>query len=139
LISNLFQAGLFPILERSLDATSLRQSAISDNIANINTPNYKRKEVSFEEELKLALNKSSGGELLMSLTHPKHIPMTNSNLLTLQPQVQVDNNTLWRKDGNNVDVDVEMAELAKNTIKYQALSQRVSQEFIMLKTAIEGR
>jgi len=133
-----FNSGVLPTLERSLDATSLRQNVIADNIANVNTPNYKRKMVSFEEELKLALGRSSN-QIQIALTHPNHIPIGSAPLYRLKPQLETDNSTRWRNDGNNVDIDVEMAEMAKNVIKYQALTQRVSGKFASLKMVIEGR
>lgn len=137
--SGLFLTGSFPVLEKTLDAVALRHQAIADNIANVNTPNYKKKGVSFEEELKMALYRSSGDKIPLSTTNPKHIAIGGLPVPLLQPQVKVDNSTLWRKDGNNVDIDVEMAEMSKNTIKYESLTQRINQEFSMLKRAIEGR
>jgi len=136
---NLFNKNTFTVLEKSLDAVSLRQAAITDNIANVNTPYYKKKEVSFEEELKAVLHKDASTKLSVTVTHPKHIPIGSSSLNYLQPNVVVENNTFWRKDKNNVDVDVEMAEMAKNTIKYQALTQKMSGELAKLKKVIEGR
>lgn len=138
MISDLFTIGVLPVLEKSLDAASLRQSAIADNMANVNTPNYKKKEVSFEEELKSALGRS-GSKIPGILTHPKHIPIRGTSFYHLQPQVYIDNTTRWKNDGNNVDIDVEMAEMAKNTIKYQSLIQRTSQEFAGLRKVMEGR
>lgn len=137
-MNSIFSSGVIPILEKSLDAVSLRQNAIADNIANVNTPNYKKKVVSFEEELKSALGRP-GGRLPAMITHPKHIPIGGSSLSSLQPQIHLDKNTRWRNDGNNVDIDVEMGEMAKNTIKYQALTQRISQKFSSIKTVLEGR
>jgi len=130
--------GIIAVLEKSLDAVSLRQNMIADNIANVNTPHYKKKTVSFEEELKSALGMPSA-HLSGNLTNPKHIPIGGAALFQLQPQISLDKSTSWRKDDNNVDIDVEMAELAKNTIKYQALTQRVSGVFASLKKAVEGR
>lgn len=138
MVNSLFSSGVIPILEKSLDAVSLRQNVISDNIANVNTPNYKKKTVSFEEELKSALGRPSG-QLQPTVTHPRHIPIGATSLNRLQPQIHLNNNTSWRNDGNNVDIDAEMAEMAKNTIKYQALTQRISGKFASIKTVLEGR
>ena len=126
------------VLEKSLDASSLRNEAISQNISNVDTPGYKRKTVSFEEQLKSALNTSSVSGFR---THVKHIPTGNKNVSDIDIKITQDGKQLdMRLDGNNVDIDSEMAQLAKNTIKYDVLAQKISGDFRKIKSVInEGR
>ncbi len=125
------------LLERSIDAAWLRNEVIAENIANVDTPGYKRKTVAFEEYLNGALDKSAAGG---SRTGGKSLPL-GANPKDLKITVLEDaSNTTMRIDGNNVDIDTEMAEMAKNTIKYNTLIQSLSAEFRKLKHVIsEGR
>jgi len=124
------------ILEKSLNASWLKNEAISNNIANVNTPNYKREEVKFDT----ILNESMAGlSVEGKLTNRKHIPINNPQFLG-QPGVVRDYNSKARKDGNNVNIDVEMANLAKNSLYYNTLSQRLTGYFNKLKLVIkDGR
>lgn len=125
------------LLEKSLDATWLRNQAISHNIANVDTPGYKKKEVSFEEALDNAL---LGTGFSGKRTRDKHIRIGRGTLDEVIPEVRDVNPTKIRVDENNVDVETEMTELAYNTIKHHALVQKLNGEFNRLKTIInEGR
>ncbi|WP_066067195.1 flagellar basal body rod protein FlgB [Neobacillus soli] len=120
------------VLQQALDASVLRHNAISNNIANVNTPNYKPQKVVFEEILKGELANSS---FKGKRSDSKHIPIGNSiakPFITEQPMVMQNN-------GNGVDVDSEMTNLTKNSIWYQTLSYQLSEEFNLLKTAIKSR
>jgi len=121
------------LLEKALDASWLRNEAISNNIANVNTPNYKREEVRFDAVLSKSISDLT---VDAKITHKKHIPFTNSANIAMITK----DNSNFRKDGNSVNIDVEMAELAKNSIMYNALSQRVSGFFNRLRMVIrDGR
>lgn len=114
------------ILEKALDATWLRNDTISNNIANVDTPGYKRKDVEFEEFLHNAVkfNKS----------------MNKIDVDDIQPKIVTRINHLQtRIDGNNVDVDVEMTEMAKNSIRYNTLISQVSHEFKRMNTVLNAR
>ncbi|HOQ17601.1 MAG TPA: flagellar basal body rod protein FlgB [Defluviitaleaceae bacterium] len=101
------------ILEKALDASWLRNEIIAGNIANADTPNYKKKEVKFEQYLADALKSNN-----------------KKNVEKVQPRIVVNYDNLeTRMDGNNVDVDVEMVEMAKNSIRYNTLISQVSHEF----------
>ena len=120
------------IMHQALDASVLRHNTVSNNIANVNTPNYKAQKVVFEDILKGELaNTSFEGKT----TSSKHIPIGNSlnqALITAQPYSMQNN-------GNGVDIDSEMTELTKNNIWYQTLTYQVTEEFNLLKTAISSR
>jgi flagellar basal-body rod protein FlgB len=129
----------FRALEQSLNATTIRQNFISSNIANVDTPNYKAKDVVFQQELKKALNQN-GNSLRSYRTHPKHLPFSTQGSSTVQPRVVTKNDTFFNHNGNNVDLDYEMTELAKNQLLYHALTERVNGHFQSLRTVInEGR
>ncbi|MPN26950.1 Flagellar basal body rod protein FlgB [bioreactor metagenome] len=122
------------VLEQSLAAASLRHKVISNNIANVNTPGFKKSEVAFESLLQSALD---GTQLRMTSTNEKHFQIARSPL-QVTPTINTITDTSMRTDGNNVDVDIEMAELAKNNIYYNAVAQQLGQQFSGLKTVING-
>ena len=123
------------LLKRSLDASWLRNKVISNNIANVDTPGYKGQKVQFEEFLSQAIdNKAVQGVI----TNEKHIPIGAGSIGRLNAKVVTDNSTSMRLDGNNVDIESEMAQMAKNNIMYNALIQKISGEFSKLRTAING-
>lgn len=129
----------FRALEQSLNTTVLRQNLISSNIANVDTPNYKAKDVVFQQELEKALNRN-GNSLQSYRTHAKHIPFSTQGTSIPQPKVIIKKDTLFNHNGNNVDLDYEMTELAKNQLLYNALIERINGHFTSLKTVInEGR
>jgi flagellar basal-body rod protein FlgB len=132
IISNMFRTGL---LEKALDASVMRNDAISQNIANVDTPNYKKKVVRFEE----VFNELAG--IQGQVSNRRHMPIGDGNHSLVQPQLEEANS--WgvaRLDQNEVDINVEMAEMAKNTIKYNALIQRLNGSLTKLKSVInDGR
>lgn len=126
------------LLEKSLDAAWARNEAIAQNIANDDTPNYKRKDVAFEEYLNQSLDRT---KLEGNLTDKRHIAINNNDINKIQPAVTQDNSdTSMRLDGNNVDIDSEMSELAKNQIRYYTMIQLVNNGYSKIKNVIsEGR
>ena len=123
------------VLEQALSASSLRQKVISNNISNVNTPGFKKSEVVFEDFLQDAVG---GGKLQMTKTNSQHLPLQGKGIPT--PAVKVIDKTSFRTDGSNVDIDIEMANLSKNNIYYNAVVQQLSGYFTGIKSAIkEGR
>lgn len=118
-------------LERALDYSSKRNQVITNNIANVDTPFYKAKDVVFKTHLQQAMEK----QLDNIRTHPKHFKFSSN----LEPyQIITDNNTIFNHNGNNVDMDKEMANLAKNQIYYRAVTDFVSGKFNTLRNVIRG-
>lgn len=118
------------VLDKAADASNLRNELISNNIANVSTPNYKRKDIDFESMLQ--------AELAGSSSLSTAVDKVNGNLELLDPQVYTDNSTLsYRLDGNNVDIATEEAYLAENQIRYQALVDLMNQEFSRYKTVLQ--
>lgn len=109
------------LLESGLAAASLRHRVQAHNIANLTTPGFKRARVEFEQHLTAAL--ASGGS-------PESV----------RPTVVVEQNTLARGDGNNVDIEGEMTALAENQIWYSALTRQMADHFSRLRSVIhDGR
>ena len=116
------------VLEKASDASWTRNSLISNNIANVDTPGYKRKDIHFEDYL---LNAVSDGESLDD-------DIADVDLDTLTATTYTDYGTVsYRLDGNNVDIDTENAELAKNQIKYYTMLDSITQEFSRLKSVMK--
>ena len=123
-------------MEKALDACWINNEVISNNIANAETPGYKRFRVYFEESLNERQNKFK----ISSLHKSKFLPIGRDKPLPRDIMITRDYSTSMRKDGNNVDIDVENAELAKNSLKYNMLAQQLAEELSMIKQAInEGR
>lgn len=124
--------------EKALDAAWTRNEVIAQNIANVDTPGYKAKTVRFEEYLEDALDKDG---FKGNMTDSRHIKIGGGNLDKASIKVTTENNNLsTRLDGNNVDIESEMASLAKNDIRYSTITQSVNSGFARLKSVIrEGR
>ncbi len=131
---SLFSAPVMVCLGKGLDAGAQRQRVIANNIANINTPGYKKSIVNFENLLKNTLKNDVAG---MLTTHPRHFGGV-CPLSELKPETYFSNVTSMRTDGNNVDIDEEMVNLAANGIKYQATSRQISDRISLLSYVITG-
>ncbi|AKL95488.1 flagellar basal-body rod protein FlgB [Clostridium aceticum] len=125
------------IMTKTLNASWKRDEVISNNIANADTPNFKKSHVVFEELLQ---NQLKGRGIAGKTTHHNHIEIGRGNINNLTHKIVTPQNYQTRRDGNNVDIDVEMAELAKNTITYNTVSTQLNNDIKRLKTVInEGR
>lgn len=117
------------ILDKAADAATMREEILTNNIANDDTPNYKRKDVSFERYLEQAL---IGGNPL-----EERVAEINTHLSDFGGWMYTDTSTLsYRLDGNNVDSDTENAMLAHNQIRYNTLVEQIGQEFGRYKTVL---
>jgi flagellar basal-body rod protein FlgB len=128
------------LMQKSLDSVAIRHQNIANNLANIDTPGFKRVEVSFQDQLKTVLDQNTEPCLLWR-THPKHLPVNEvPDLRNFKPQVKTVTETIGRNDGNNVDLEMETAKLAENQLLYQALTDLTARHLSGLKTAIsEGK
>lgn len=125
--------GTYELLKKALDASYMRQQAISNNVANINTPNYKADRVVFEEELKKSMSVSN---VSLRATHDNHIGLQDDG--KAEPRLIKDQSPAMKNDGNNVDIDMEMTNLAANQILYSALVQQTNQKISTLRNVISG-
>lgn len=110
-------------LEQALAGAQLRQRALANNIANANTPGFKRSDVDFQSSLKSALQ----------------APDAKSRLHALTFEAKVDGSSSMRADGNNVDIDAEMARLTENSLQYQSLVVVARARHQMLQVAMGTR
>jgi flagellar basal-body rod protein FlgB len=110
------------LLARLLDVASMRQNVIAQNVANVNTPGYTTLAVSFEDALNEAL--VSGGP---------------AALHDAKAEVVEGSGGLKRDDGNNVDVDLEMARLQKNAIYFEVYTQMLTNDLAQFRSAIKGQ
>jgi flagellar basal-body rod protein FlgB len=124
----------FRQLERSLNASTTRQRVIADNIANADTPYFKRSEVRFEELLQSELN---GASIQGYRTDPRHFVIGRPAVP--EPQIIKENLSTINNNLNNVDIDYEMSLMAKNQLRYNVMIQQVSSDIKKVRTAIEGR
>lgn len=122
------------LLEKGLDATWKRNEVINNNIANVNTPGFKSSKVEFESVFKEVLE---GGGFKAKRTREGHLYTGSPNLEEIKPNVILNEGSSMRLDGNNVDIDYESAELAKNTIYYNTLVLKLNSEFSRMKKAIQ--
>jgi flagellar basal-body rod protein FlgB len=132
----LFNRISIPDLGKSLDAYSMRQKAISNNIANVNTPGYKAERVSFEKEYKKAIY---GSGVKADKTNEKHIQIGTRRLQNLHPEVKLRDDRVNDSGINNVDIDFEMSKMAENNLRYQISAELVKKRFRLLQSSIKGR
>lgn len=135
-MSGWMDSKLFTLLEGGLDGLGLRHRVLVDNIANNDTPNFKRSDVDFEKLLQAGMNKKDPGQIELKRTLPSHLP--GVPLSSGQFVVQ-DKSTSFRNDGNNVDIDLEMTRLAQNTLHYNALSRSLTSHLTQLRQVIQDK
>jgi len=142
---SVFDKTKIPLLSRALDAYSLRQKVIASNIANIDTEGYSSKSVTFDQELSEAMNEGSipGVE-----TNEHHLPIGKQTNILSAPRV-IENaeagaggtiapNNPLASGANDVDIDREMAELAKNQIRFKYAARLLSETFKGIQKSIRG-
>ena len=126
-------------MQRGLAAANLRQEVISNNIANVNTPKFKRSDVIFESLLAKELGLDDDKKKLkMVRTHDRHLPRAPLDSRAVA-RIQLDDSTTMRVDDNNVDIDAEMASLAKNQIYYNAMAKKIGGYIQGVKTVITSK
>lgn len=135
LIEGIFEKANIDLLGKSLDASALRQRTRASNIANITTIGYQRREVSFETELRTAMQ---GAAPILAVTDPRHIGKPGG-AKQVRPKVVVPDDRSLASGANNVDVDFEMTELAKNQVLFTSVAQFLGGRFRGLRAAIRGR
>lgn len=118
----------YNLVKRAMDASVLRQNSISSNVSNINTPGYKANRVRFEEYLKDAK------KVHMRKTDEGHFGI--DSVSDLKPKLEKRDGFSLTENENNVDIDVEMAELAANEIYYNVLTRQISSKLSNLNYVI---
>lgn len=121
------------VLDKAADASWLRNQSISNNIANVDTPGYKRQDITFEKELERAL--ANPGFKTMD-DKVSYLNEKNSRRLEARTYTDYEGYS-YRLDGNNVDIDTENTMLASNQIKYNGLITSINQEFTNLQMVMK--
>jgi flagellar basal-body rod protein FlgB len=132
----LFEKTNLPVVTRSMDASMLRNRVIANNIANVNTPGYKRVEVSFEEELRHALDRT---RLNGAKTASNHMDFGRKNLSEVHAEAHHPYDPTLPSGVNNVDIDMEMAKLAETQISYNYAVKFGQGIFKKMNAAIQGK
>lgn len=130
-INNMSQSEkAYTLIKKSLDASVKRGQVIANNIANVNTKDYKRHYVTFEETLE-----ESKKSIKLNTSEEKHITTSEEygNI-----QIKKDETSSMRMDGNNVDIDNEMTNLAANNLKYNALITQLNSRISLKRYIISG-
>lgn len=119
------------VLNKAADASWLRESTLTNNLANVDTPGFKRKDVDFES----VLNREIGNSKYTSLDSK----VKNVNMNKLNATTYTDNASYsYRLDGNNVDIDQEEAKLASEQIRYTGLTDSMTQEINRMKMVLKS-
>lgn len=119
------------VLARAMDVASKRQDLLSDNIANVDTPFYKRKDLNFKDMVDY-ITRGRMGQPLKS-DNPRHFKYSDGVMF---PRTQEDKNLSWRSDRNNVDIDKELVELMQNSMWYGGVAKLLSQRFSTLRSVL---
>lgn len=122
----------YDLLKSGIKASNVRAKVIANNMANINTKNYKRFNTVFEENLK-----KENGESNFELKRTNQAHFASENLTTDNISIAQDKSTSMRSDGNNVDLDIEKVNQAANTLKYNALISKINGKFNDLKMVMK--
>jgi flagellar basal-body rod protein FlgB len=125
---------VFNVLQKGLEASGMRQQVLTNNVANIDTPNFKRSDVDFEAVLGTALGENNRA-LPMKVTLPQHLPGVGGQ----ENGIVTDLTTSLRNDGNNVDVDKEMSNVAQNGLYYNSLARTISSQLGFLRMVIQQK
>jgi flagellar basal-body rod protein FlgB len=121
------------LLERGMDAALVRRAVISDNIANVDTPHFKRSDVTFESQMQRALRSEEQGPYPAKLTQKKHIPFHETiDYRGVRAKIQTEHLSNFRNDKNNVDIEKEIVDATKNTMMYNAMVQRLNKNYKMV-------
>lgn len=119
------------VLDKAADASWTRESVIANNIANVDTPGYKRQDLDFESLLKQQMGRTKG------VSFNDKIVDLNTKMKDLNPIIYKDHaGYSYRLDGNNVDIDTENVELASEQIKYQALTGSIDSQFKRMNSVL---
>jgi len=127
----------FQRMQGGMEAANKRQNVLSNNVANVDTPNFKRSDVSFESFLK---QQEDGLKptLRAKVTDTRHFQFGNDRLVP-DAVVTTDETSSMNNSGNNVDIDREMALSAENQLRYNSYIQQINSQITMMRTVAEGR
>ncbi len=128
------------VLQRSMDVSVLRQDVIANNIANADTPNFKRSTINFESQLRAALeSENARPRLQAAMTNERHIAFDRPvDYRSVRPQRRLDYLTTADNNGNNVDIEVESMNFLNNQLLYSLMTNAVNQQFQRVNLVVRG-
>jgi flagellar basal-body rod protein FlgB len=136
LLESLF--GNTEILQKSLNGLTTRQRALAENVANADTPGYKRVEVSYEKQLSDAIDgQSDGDELPLKTDDARQFTLGPLSLGALKPEVRTIEGETYRNDGNNVDIEEQMSNMAETNIRYNTMASLTQRNFDRVKNLLK--
>jgi len=125
------------ILQRNMGVSMTRRSVIANNIANAETPNFKRSDVTFEAELGRALASENKNGLEARVTDSRHIAFNKAaDYKDVKPRRVLDYLTQTKNNGNNVDIEVEMMQATQNQMMYDLMASTMKHEFRMINMVL---
>lgn len=128
------------LMQEAMDYRAARQDMIASNIANVDTPNYRPRDIRFEEALaqkSAELYADKSNSLQMTQTSGAHLSGFSTSSETKATTFFRDGHTA-RNDGNSVDLDVESSELAKNSTMFNALTAAIKKDSMIFKSVIDA-
>ena len=128
-MSNWLDTPLLKVMEKGLDTASLRQKVIANNVSNLETPGFKRSDVDFQKAFETALGKDANLSL-------KHTSAQHLDGVAFEQQILVTDPSSIQANGNNVDIDREMTNVAENGIYFNALSRATTMQMGLLRLLI---
>lgn len=140
----MFDQGAIPVLEKMISFCEQRNRVLANNIANIDTPNYRRRDLDVAEFQSLLAGaieqRGKNNPRVFQFEAGKNVAPSSLGGVSAQPVIQPpDSDNPIRLDGNNVNIDREMTELSKNALLHSAMTQILVKEFAMLQTAISEK
>ncbi len=136
MIKNILNKTTLPAVMKALDAGMLRGRTIANNIANVTTPGYRRVEVSFEDELRKALDRT---RLKGTRTDGKHLDIGRKDISKVKPRAYRPHDPTMPSGVNNVDIDMEMAKLAENQLMYNLALRFSRGTYAKLDAAVQAK
>lgn len=124
------------VMEKDMQGLAKRLESTSQNLANMNTPRYARREVSFEDQLKAVIE--APHKLPLKRTLPRHMSNAATNVAEVVPVERAVGYEIYRLDHNNVDPETEMARLAETRMSYQAAARVLGRKISIYRKAIGG-
>ncbi|MFP4115442.1 MAG: flagellar basal body rod protein FlgB [Spirochaetales bacterium] len=128
------------IMQRSMDVSMLRQDVIADNIANADTPNFKRSYINFESQLAAALESENRPRPMeAAMTRERHVAFSRPvDYRSVEPERRLDYLTTADNNGNNVDIEVESMNYLNNQLLYTLMTNSVNQQFQRVNLVTRG-
>jgi len=138
MFSNSLEMNTISLSTMGLDASIKRRAVIANNIANVDTPYYKRKEVVFESELKRAIDSMGKPSIPTKTTDKRHIQFSiPKDFRSVSPKIHVEYDSNYRNDKNNVDIEKEISDEVKNSLRYKALINVINRNFQKLENMMK--